>query len=124
MITTEEFERWWNQEGSAIAPTVFEDTSEHVKHVSEIAWANGHYMATVTNVKSQQWQPIETAPKDGTAFLAVSQEHIKRDWLPDMVEWADGGWVYTDNFNEFLFTLSHWMPMPSLPLPAPPMSDK
>lgn len=78
----------------------------------------------LAETQSQQWQPIETAPKDGTAFLAVSQEHIKSDWLPDMVEWADGGWVYTDNYNEYLFTLSHWMPMPSLPLPAPPMSDK
>ena len=128
MITTEEFERWWNQEGSAINPTAFEDTSEHVKRVSEIAWANGHYMATVTNLKSQQWQPIETAPKDGYNVLLCDVRgriHIGsfRTDLND--EDGEPLWLANDH-NDYSCGLAstpisatHWMP-----LPAPPMSDK
>ena len=121
MITTEEFERWWNQEGSAINPTAFEDTSEHVKRVSEIAWANGHYMATVTNLKSQQWKPIEK-PED------VSDIHRPVVlWYPSHDAILCGAWDHSiEEWREWITDCpivdnkpTHWMP-----LPAPPMSDK
>lgn len=110
MITTEEFERWWNQEGSAIAPTVFEDTCEHVKRVSEIAWANGHYMATVTNAKSQQWQPIETAPKDGTEVVVVDVDGDRFiASSTDGKNWYDGAYP--------IYYPCHWMALPTPPKP-------
>ena len=39
------FEIWWHNEGSAMRPLPDEDTEEHVKRVSEIAWSNGVYKA-------------------------------------------------------------------------------
>ena len=111
MITTEEFERWWNQEGSAINPTAFEDTSEHVKRVCEIAWANGHYIATIKKPKNE-WQLIETAPKDGTEVVVVDIDGDR--FIASSIDgqnWYDGFYP--------IYSPSHWMP-----LPAPPMSDK
>lgn len=54
---------------------------------------------------SQQWQPIETYPKNGKAFMCIDTAgNIDIQWHP-MVPAPE---EYT-----------HWMP-----LPAPPMSDK
>lgn len=39
------FEVWWHSEGSGMAPSAGEDSEEHVRRVSEIAWSNGAYMA-------------------------------------------------------------------------------
>ena len=39
------FEKWWNEEGSAILPTRDEDYEEFAKRVSQIAWLNGRYVA-------------------------------------------------------------------------------
>lgn len=74
-------------------------------------------------VSSPDWQPIETAPKDGTVFLAYTvDEGI------DFFHWQDlggdssapVGWrsgfitVYREDDEE---GPTHWMP-----LPAPPVS--
>lgn len=39
------FEKWWNEEGSAMLPTRDEDYEEFAKRVSQIAWLNGGYVA-------------------------------------------------------------------------------
>jgi len=41
------FEKWWNEEGSAMRPTGDEDTEEFAKRIARIAWSNGGYVATV-----------------------------------------------------------------------------
>ena len=58
------------------------------------------------------WQPIETAPKDGTAFLAC--------WLGlggqpfEVVNWDDEAneWIA---FGHAVDRPTHWMPLPPLP---------
>jgi hypothetical protein len=48
-VTDEELERrylaWWHNEGSGLPPRPGMDHEAHVRHVSEIAWANGAYVA-------------------------------------------------------------------------------
>ena len=56
------------------------------------------------------WQPIETAPKDGTDILLVYGEEIT------VARWSFSFWNTDDQdrgYDEEKFT--HWMPLPELP---------
>ncbi len=58
-----------------------------------------------------QWQPIETAPKDGTAILAL----INGSDIPQSVRYRNGGWkVCWDDYRVARIDgPSHWMSLPS-----------
>lgn len=65
------------------------------------------------------WQPIETAPRDGTPVLVTDGEVVlMREWLdggtPDLIGWhgEDGFMVDSDD------PPTHWMPLPAPPLGA------
>ena len=65
-----------------------------------------------------EWQPIETAPKTGQAFLAApTRDHARPFvalWLDENHPDADGaGWYDHWNFDPVEFT--HWMPLPEMP---------
>ena len=63
-----------------------------------------------------EWQPIETAPKDGTVvLLAGCRKPVAAAWLEDEIDW----WHVDDN-KRGPFALrgpgpTHWMPMPPPP---------
>ncbi len=60
------------------------------------------------------WQPIETAPKDGSPVLVFDGEHYAVGyWATEIGEW----WVSKKMKTTMLGT--HWMP-----LPAPPASTE
>ncbi len=83
------------------------------------------------------WQPIETAPKDGTAVLTYFARMVWTDQndkpcdlgpLRDHVErcqvgWYEGGrWFYAgtghdmhEDWNDPAFLPTHWMPLPEPP---------
>lgn len=74
---------------------------------------------------NDEWQPIETAPKDGTPILVFGkpQKH------PNLESWYDGSAIFTaewDAIDESFCILggdwlgpfidpSHWMPLPAPP---------
>lgn len=65
------------------------------------------------------WQPIETAPKDGTAFIATGLNYGK-DSGPRhycMALWEQGEWREASEWNghSSLAYLTHWQPLPSPP---------
>lgn len=75
--------------------------------------------------RANVWQPIETAPKDGTSILAV-----RDDLLPCVVEWIsyDGKskwcvdpetFMEEEHFHEY-FVGTHYDPTHWQPLPSPP----
>lgn len=75
-----------------------------------------------------EWQPIETAPKDGTAFLAieafsrVDEEDNLHPGDCEVVKWsktADGWIAFGVKLGSFEPT--HWMPLP--PPPDTPSQD-
>ena len=51
-----------------------------------------------TEQRVAEWQPIETAPKDGQSYLAYSTEFVNQYWV-------------TDKCNG----MTHWMPLPKAP---------
>jgi hypothetical protein len=63
-----------------------------------------------------QWQPIETAPKDGTEILVFGESGVATDsWSPGCyvseTEDAEAGWSMLGH--------THWMPLPPAPGDAP-----
>lgn len=64
--------------------------------------------ARLFDIKPQSpWQPIETAPKDGTTVLAYCPGNRFQKFLTDYYsEHQGGGW---------LFQPTHWMPLPEPP---------
>ncbi len=74
-----------------------------------------------------EWQPIETAPKDGQhVLLAITEDgppglgYVSEGYYE---EDGDRGWYsanthWTDSYDGSLFP-SHWMPLPKPPEAAP-----
>ena len=61
------------------------------------------------------WQPIETAPRDGTQILAIwpGKGRPRIVWF-DRARWTDDG-------DHSLIDFTHWQPLPSPPItPSPP----
>lgn len=61
------------------------------------------------------WQPLETAPKDGTFVLmyrngTVDTARWYDDWMFGRSAWGNGSWSYPDHALP-----SHWMPLPEPP---------
>lgn len=70
--------------------------------------------------KDEQWKPIETAPKDGTAIL-VSEGRFCYcvEWIEEFDWWA----VDDNKLGPFRLrgaAPTHWMPLP----PAPAIKEK
>lgn len=65
------------------------------------------------------WQPIETAPKDGTFFIATGFNYGKssdpRHYC--MALWEQGEWREASEWNghSSLAYLTHWRPLPPAP---------
>lgn len=61
------------------------------------------------------WQPIETAPKDGT-WILIWGEQWSGAPIPDVGHWDDDDW--RDDEHTVLAFATHWQP-----LPAPPTTE-
>ncbi len=73
--------------------------------------------------RSTGWRTIDSAPRDGTAFLA---------WLPawqgyftradveilHWTEWGGGSWELRSGFKVELTEPTHWMELPGIPFDA------
>jgi hypothetical protein len=59
------------------------------------------------------WQPIDTAPKDGTDVLLGFADHYRP---PVVAGWfGDDGWEEYDSINVVKGKPTHWMPLPPKP---------
>ena len=68
-----------------------------------------------------EWLPIETAPKDGIAFIGYKKVTDK-NWVIAAMYFSDGDFKMVE-FNEGnyenTYHPTHWMP-----LPTPPVNDE
>lgn len=75
--------------------------------------------AKAWNTRAPQWQPIETAPKDGTKVLVccigVSSRTKKREGQI-VVDFWNKDFEYWGEFNRDYFPATHWMPLPTPPV--------
>lgn len=78
----------------------------------------------MTEPDPRQWQPMRTAPRDGTLVLAKIRATEQGPGEFDMVRWAQSarsqeeGWVAADSdpFARVVYAeaeLAYWMPLPS-----------
>ena len=68
------------------------------------------------------WQPIETAPKDGTNILAwPCSDGWGDEYFPYVVQWVDANEYHEGMWREAAgekydwFNPTHWMPLPEPP---------
>lgn len=78
---------------------------------------NRRAMAKLRRDKLIGWQPIETAPKDGTSILVCDARIV--DWV-QVVAWDDKGpapykWALSDGPNYHVERFTHWQPLPAPP---------
>jgi hypothetical protein len=63
------------------------------------------------------WQPIETAPKDGTTILVCG--HACEGYYVADVKWVFGEWCLFDPCDDThsypSYDHTHWMPLPAPP---------
>lgn len=62
---------------------------------------------------SGKWQPIETAPKDGTDIIG-SWQCLNKTWDMNKLCFVDGMWL--DHYHDCQFNPTHWMPLPEPPV--------
>jgi len=92
---------------------------QSIKSAGELGQA---IIALRRHVEAPQWQPIETAPKDGTAILLGSRGGAwVGKWLPVYVSGyrPDNPWsslmLNHDHMGEKRCKPTHWMPLPAAP---------
>jgi hypothetical protein len=73
-----------------------------------------------TLIREREWQPIETAPKDGTEVL-IFDANAKKGYVgdtPNVAYWDDsreaGWWGSYETEQTRPHTPTHWMPLPSV----------
>jgi hypothetical protein len=70
-----------------------------------------------------EWQPIETAPKDGTRILALirQSDYIKiLHWEPD----SSYERTKYPEYHQWFDGYTHWIPSHWMPLPSPPLRNR
>ena len=73
-----------------------------------------HAIAAIPAMTAQEWQPIETAPKDGTEILTIrSNGHIAKGVFYDNPFGRKD--TVIDNSSGKWWSVTHWMPLPSPP---------
>jgi hypothetical protein len=79
------------------------------------ACGSSRMVASADEIAVKSWQPIETAPKDGSPILAYQPDGgcVVISW----VEYFDGGGVWTVDWVDGAEppTPTHWMPLPEPP---------
>lgn len=65
-----------------------------------------------------EWQPIATAPKDGTRVLVAAPSHLTMigAWLEKRVTYMEGKWW--SNNAPIIPDPTHWQPLPEPPVSA------
>lgn len=95
--------------------------AELIARAPELLEENEALKARIAELEAERkWQPIETAPKDGTGIIGMSIQGEKKTvcWIAD--GYMDGDrWVFASfDLDEDEYTNpTHWMPLPKMTTP-------
>jgi len=87
---------------------------------ARIAVLEGELAALRAERGAEGWEPIATAPKDGTVLLGYSARWAMD--MPELVVWLDGfrieraGWFTYQGRHRFVNQPTHWRPLPPPPV--------
>lgn len=82
--------------------------SRHLQQIARDALAGA---APPAAQAVDQWQPIETAPRDRTPFIAWFGDYAESGYFVD-----DGIFVWQHDGDSPIKSPTHWMPLPALPI--------
>jgi hypothetical protein len=78
-------------------------------------WYMGTGLSPAAPTGQSEWQPIETAPKDGTVFLGYWKKNGSLGVRVVYAVRTDTGFYWNDYSTQEMLLLTHWMPLPSPP---------
>lgn len=123
-----DFEAWADDQGHSLEK---HETGCYLDLRTEGAWWAWQARAAVSAANSlaqrqplTEWQPIETAPKDGTLLLLWEQyesEPFIGSWYAFRSEWEASRTHYDTDGNAYVIDrvyspgVTHWMPLPAAP---------
>lgn len=88
------------------------------KHPPEMLSAIRDFIQTHSR---EGWQPIDTAPKDGTVILAYVEGRLKDTWH-DVIRYDVDAMAWFSGITQVW--PSHWMPLPAAPEPKEDDNDQ
>lgn len=92
-----------------------DENAELRRQLASAQLDNDQLRAELAALKAEnEWQPIETAPKDNTVFLAW-RKHATH---PLMVRYEPSYDWFANYDGEHVYDLTHWMPLPKPPAMA------
>ena len=94
-----------------------EAAMEATHHAMPFEYMDAALTAALPVIERAKWQPIETAPKDGTSILLFASDY------PPLSYMGVGQWAFADPdlgfvegwFWPFAIRPTHWMPLPVPP---------
>lgn len=114
--------KWWTERVCQVeAVDAGEANAALIARAPELLAENEVLKARIAELEAERkWQPIETAPKDGTGIIGMSIQGEKKTvcWIAD--GYMDGDrWVFASfDLDEDEYTNpTHWMPLPKMTTP-------
>ena len=106
-------------------PKVLREIRYHATETTEMCWSAGFSSTDAAARWAAQhscqspeldpWEPIETAPKDGTEVDLWLVPHSGRGRRIIGAWWVSSGWRTGDGMLDSTLRLSHWMRAPQSP---------
>lgn len=97
-----------------------ESAELRVRHIERHEPAAMQAIAAALRLAVPEWRPIETAPKDGSGFLAFWETNTRLDDRSyGVVVFHRGEWCSPDNYSDTYGDPTHWMPLPAAPRHEP-----